>query len=307
MMHARRAVCAVLFGLAVSAAACAGQVLLSDVPDYEWWYGCSPTSAGMLMGYYDINGYNGETYENLVPGGTAPLDTFVLPGDNIANHAIASTDHQDDFYVSYGEVDNDPLAATRTRPDDFDCLADFMGTSQDASHAWTVGTSASDGATLFLVPTDGDPTVWDTTPAYTGLYGIGQYVQHQGYGIESLYSQAIVGGGAFSNGATFGDYTAEIDAGRVVLVQIEGHSMLGYGYDTDGSKVYVRDTWAAGGAYNGGWMPFGGSYDGSQMEELIFFTPMGGGAGVPEPHTAAIFLVGVLAALPALRRRRAAP
>ena len=28
-------------------------------PDYEWWYGCSPTAAGMLMGHYDINGYGG--------------------------------------------------------------------------------------------------------------------------------------------------------------------------------------------------------------------------------------------------------
>ena len=24
---------------------------LSNSPDYRWWYGCTPTSAGMMMGY----------------------------------------------------------------------------------------------------------------------------------------------------------------------------------------------------------------------------------------------------------------
>ena len=28
-------------------------------PSYGWWYGCSPTSAGMMMGYYDQKGYGG--------------------------------------------------------------------------------------------------------------------------------------------------------------------------------------------------------------------------------------------------------
>ena len=45
-------------------------------PAYDWWYGCSPTSAGMMMGYYDIHGYAGQSYANLVPGGTAENSTF---------------------------------------------------------------------------------------------------------------------------------------------------------------------------------------------------------------------------------------
>ena len=35
---------------------------LPGAPNYDWWYGCSPTSAGMLMGYYDNNGYAGLNY-----------------------------------------------------------------------------------------------------------------------------------------------------------------------------------------------------------------------------------------------------
>ncbi len=38
-------------------------LLLSGVPSYHWIYGCSPTAAGMLLGYYDSHGY-----PNLVEG-----------------------------------------------------------------------------------------------------------------------------------------------------------------------------------------------------------------------------------------------
>lgn len=54
----------------------AGEPVAAAVPDYQWWYGCSPTAAGMLMGYYDINGYAGETYDNLIPGAVAERSTF---------------------------------------------------------------------------------------------------------------------------------------------------------------------------------------------------------------------------------------
>ena len=46
-------------------------VALANMPNYEWWYGCSPTSTGMMMGYYDRNGYRGVSYANLVPGAVA--------------------------------------------------------------------------------------------------------------------------------------------------------------------------------------------------------------------------------------------
>jgi hypothetical protein len=114
--------------------------ILNNVSDYDWWYGCSPTSAGMMMAYYDINGYDGLLYDNLVPGGQAELSTFPsTPGqwDYLAQSAIASPEHVSDFYVSGYDRSGDDVRGTRH---DFDSLADFMGTSQDPAgntNGWT--------------------------------------------------------------------------------------------------------------------------------------------------------------------------
>ncbi len=70
---------------------------LPGAPDYDWWDGCSPTSAGMMMGYYDIHGYDGLSYNNLVQGGTAELSTFGNSGA-LANSAIASQGHVNQFW-----------------------------------------------------------------------------------------------------------------------------------------------------------------------------------------------------------------
>ena len=40
-----------------------GTVVLPNTTDYDWWYGCSPTSAGMIMGHYDRNGYGSQHYQ----------------------------------------------------------------------------------------------------------------------------------------------------------------------------------------------------------------------------------------------------
>ena len=39
--------------------------VLTNSPGYDWWYGCSPTSAGMIMAYYDRNGYGGLAAQNI--------------------------------------------------------------------------------------------------------------------------------------------------------------------------------------------------------------------------------------------------
>ena len=65
--------------------------------DYAWWYGCSPTSAGMMMGYYDRKGYGGLSYANLLPGAVAEQQTYGKPGA-LVNNIIASPGHVTDFY-----------------------------------------------------------------------------------------------------------------------------------------------------------------------------------------------------------------
>ena len=60
---------------------------------------------------------------------------------------------------------------------------------------------------------------------------------YSGYGsaVIDIYNQYI---DTFMSGVqgavdsfTFVDFMAEIDAGRACLIQVEGHTMMGYGYD----------------------------------------------------------------------------
>ena len=43
------------------------------MPDYDWWYGCSPTATGMVLGKYDRDGYGVMSYDDIAPGGDAEL------------------------------------------------------------------------------------------------------------------------------------------------------------------------------------------------------------------------------------------
>lgn len=232
--------------------------LLSNTCDYDWWYGCSPTSAGMMMGYYDRNGYSGSNFDNLIPGGTAESETYVGPPTGwaaLANNAIASTGHVADYWGT-----PDPLGSGRSLPADWDCLADFMGTSQGAR---------ANGATSFTYWVSGNPYYESQSGTGEGMYGVGLYIEYAGYDAAVLYNQLIPGVAddlwgytPNVNGFTWDDYVAEIDAGRPVMIQVSGHSMFGYGYG-DNNTVYLYDTWSPGphtmtwGGYYSGLMHYG--------------------------------------------------
>ena len=245
--------------------------ILSSAPDYNWWYGCSATSAGMMMGYYDINGYDGLGYPNLVPGGIAELDTYppgAPSGTYIAQAAIASDDHIADFWG-----DPDPLGSGRTRPDDYDCCADFMCTSSNQSPC-----TNSDGGTTFFYWVNGSPftaadAVSNGVQERSGMYGIGEYMQYAGYDYVSgtLFNQY----GDFMGetyGYTLAQFQNEIDSGRPLLVHVVNHTMFGYGYA--GNEIYVYDTWDLG----GGTMTWGSSYSGLGHIGITQMTPSGGEA-----------------------------
>lgn len=277
-------------------------VTLGNTGDYKWWYGCSPTSAGMMVGYYDRNGYGGSDYSNLVPGGVAEANTFGA-GPYLVNSIIASPGHIADFYKTppgyNGSLDDNPSPWHA-----FNCLADFMGSSQDA-----VGNT--NGMTTFwywlngapFTPADALSTgVWNKD----GMYGIKEYVNYAGYNVKGLYTQSIYSPGAPS-GFTYSQYMAEIDAGRPVLIQVEGHTMLGYGYDAAANNsVCVYDTWAPNGQ-NPGVMTWGGSYSGMQQwgVEVLELEPSSSGV-VPEPMTLTCGLIGLACIGGYLKRRRAA-
>ncbi len=278
---------------------------LSNSPDYNWWYGCSPTAAGMMMGYYDVNGYKGLRYDNLVPGGTAVLDTYTSsPGGSLVNSVIASAGHINDFYRNGYSGYGDDISTHG-----FNSLADFMGTSQDS-----VGNA--NGFTTFYYWSNGAKFTKDQAFKYgvsdkDGMYGIWEYLNYAGYNVAQLYTQLILTSG-LSFGFTLDDYKAEIDAGRVVMIQLNGHSMLGYGYSSTGNSIYVRDTWEAGDHT----MEWGGDYGGMPLLAVTVVEPSGGnsapnnngdipsgpaGTPVPEPATFLFLFTGMIS-LMAVRR-----
>jgi hypothetical protein len=55
--------------------------IIPEVPAFDWSYGCSPTAAAMLFGWYDRNGFT-NIYRGPANGGVAPLDNS-LWGDTV--------------------------------------------------------------------------------------------------------------------------------------------------------------------------------------------------------------------------------
>jgi len=275
--------------LALMGASSAGAAILSNAPDYAFWYGASPTSAGMIMGYYDINGYNGLRYDNLVPGGTAELSTFPQTNawDALVKNVIASQGHVNDFYIGpYAASGDDRI--TPPPYHNFNSLADFMGTSQDS-----VGNS--NGTTTFYFWTDGakftaqdafNYGVWNND----GMYGMLEYLKYTGYDAAQIYTELIKKPG-MANGFTFDDYMAEIDAGRAVMIQVEGHSMFGYGYDAQNNLIYLHDTWGLGQHQ----MTWGGAYSGMNQWGVVVMELTGGTPStVPEPTTMLLLGSGLI-------------
>jgi PKD repeat protein len=129
-----------------------------------------------------------------------------------------------------------------------------MGTNQSAL-------SCSDGATTFYCYTNGTP-LYNYTGCepgqIDGCHGLRDFYESRGYGVVQNYSQYIYGYNGNTIGFTFEQYMQEIDAGRPVLIQVTGHTMLGYGYDEAGTLVYLHDTWD----YDSHTMTWGGSYSG---------------------------------------------
>ena len=260
---------------------------LANAPDYNWWYGCSPTSSGMMMGYYDRNGYGGLQYGNLCPGGVAELTTFGIPNPStaLANNMIASAEHIADYW---GTDSPSPHADN--------CLADFMETSQDPF---------PDGGTRFWFYNNGARMIYTDIVArgltpQSGMYGMYEYVASLGYDVTQLYNQYTDNMG-LTYGFTFEHYKDEIDAGRPVLVHVTDHTMLGYGYDDSGGQqlVTLNDTWTPGPHT----MTWGGVYSNLGMFGVTVLELTGG--DVPEPT----ILVGLVSMIPVglvflWRRRR---
>ena len=250
-----------------------GVSALSDVPAFDWSYGCSATSAAMLFGYYDRTGYS-NMYTGSTNGGVCPLDNSIwgdtaypsvtchecpLSATHQGTDSRTSKGHVDDYWIDYGNSGSDPyISGGWTEHTQGDCTGDFMGTNQS-------NFGNTDGATTFYFYTSGAP-LYDYTGAEPGsrdgCHGVRLFAESRGYTVTTNFNQLIAGyeGTTPGKGFTFADYISEIDAGRPVLIQVEGHTMLGYGYNTTGEQIYVRDTWD----HSSHQMTWGGTYSGMQ-------------------------------------------
>jgi len=269
--------------------------VLSDIPALDWSYGCSATSAAMMAGYYDRTGYsdmytgptNGGVFplptddsiweSTYWPGGTQPVTCMECPlsatHDGVDGRSIKG--HVDDYWTGYGNSGDDPFVGYWTEHTLGDCTADYMGTNQDY---W----NNSDGATTFYFYTDGSPisdyTGAEGNPPATrkrdGCHGLRLFFESREYTVTQNYNQYIQGQGSNpALGFTFAQFQSEIDAGRPVLIQVVGHTMLGYGYNTTGNIIYMHDTWD----YSDHSMTWGGTYDGLQHRgvTVIHLQPLG--------------------------------
>ncbi len=246
-----------------------------SVPAYEWSFGCSATSGAMIAAYYDRSAWS-NVYTGPTNGGVMPMDSSSWgtwkdgAGDTYAQCPLTASRNGldgrstrgsiDDYWVAYGSEADDPyITKGWTQHAYGDAIGDYMKTSQSQY-------DNVDGATVFYNwSSSSGPFDCADMPSYgatdDGSYGRKLFYEARGYTVTTCYNQKTSNNGG---GFTFTMYKAEIDAGRPVMINLAGHTVVGVGYDDSGSKVYIHDTWD----FNTYSMTWGGSYEGMVMQSV---------------------------------------
>ncbi|MDD5495064.1 MAG: fibronectin type III domain-containing protein, partial [Dehalococcoidia bacterium] len=260
-----------------------------DVPRFLWNYGCVPTSAGMVFGYYDqpippwqnfTNIYTGQTNNGVCPMEDSDIITNSRwhRSDNIsglgecpfsASHmgidGRTIKGHVDDYWISYNDPGPDPYQIGQWYEHSADSLADFMGTSQ-AKY------SHKDGLTDVYWYPNGDPMyMWDQTLINPDiLLGLRKFTEYRNYKPILHYCQSIQGRSTDpSKGFTFDNYTTEIDQHHPVFIIVgkphpgvdfafdDLHCMVGIGYINTATEKTIKCYSTFERAYRT--MPWGGN------------------------------------------------
>ncbi len=248
------------------------------VPQLEYMYGCTATAIGMMLGYYDLYGYMGYDVSNLIPG-TISVDSRGSDGNiynqnefnSVLGRAVSSKEYVYRFFDQTPETELKYAFVGDTNQLNmslWNCLSDYLGTSQfwrgneDYSTTLYICSLADVMASSAMLSITYGGIKRQISLAYSDMtYGLSLYVKNAGYSLNpeqtaTYYTdnQAEVKG-SNRDYFTFDMYKAEIDAGRLVCVGIEGHSMLGYGYDAATKEIIFDDTY-----FSDQRMTWGGSY-----------------------------------------------
>jgi hypothetical protein len=249
-------------------------VILPDFPSFNWVFGCSAVSGAMIAGYYDRGAYP-NMYAGPTNGGVMPItdtswatwsDGFDPYPNNplIASHlgvdGLATRGSIDDYWVKYDSNTADPYITNGWVQHTWGtAIGDFMKTSQSAYNNVDGSTTfynwTSDSAKLTC-----SDMVDEGIDDEDGTYGRKQFYEARGYTVTDCYNQNTDNN--MAGGFSLANFQAEINAGHAVMLNLEGHTIVGYGYD--GSTIYIRDTWDNNPA-NTYTMPWGGSYEGMEL------------------------------------------
>ena len=226
---------------------------LNGMPSYYWWYGCTPTSAGMLVGYWDsLPGYQDLYY------GDASVWTWSTTANTATSRMIASVQdivagQQNKYtYGYYGNCTSYPNHLANPN-----CMADFLQTVDGGTNPFYTPI----GLQNFVEWTDPSPT----NPLKKGYACTTAEVYAPGYQTGGNLNISTV--------------ETEINAGRPVLLDVScwygGHSIAVYGYQPNMFEVRVQvspteydnelvagvavqDTWGAGGTGGSSWYDWTG-------------------------------------------------
>lgn len=244
-------------------------------PAYNWVFGCSSVSGAMIAGYYDRNGYP-NIYTGPTNGGVIPLNNNSWPTWNDGNQTYPNlplaASHKgvdgrttrgsiDDYWVQHESTGQDPyITGGWTQHTWSDAIGDYMKTSQSAYGNVDGTTSFHNWASSSNRLTCSD-MVSNNIHIKDGTYGRKLFYEARGYTVTDCYNQKTDNNGG---GFTFANYKTEIDAGRPVMLNLQGHTMVGVGYNDLGNTVYLHDTWD----YSDHVMTWGGSYSGMTLQSV---------------------------------------
>jgi hypothetical protein len=193
-------------------------------------------------------------YTDPTNGGVMPLDSSSWPnwtdghGDTYAQCPLTASRNGldgrltrgsiDDYWVAYNSSAQDPYFTNGwTQHTWGDAIGDYMKTSQS-------NYGNNDGSTTFYNwPTGSAQLICSDMLTYgitdDGTYGRKLFYEAKGYKVTDWYNQKTNNNGG---GFSFAMFKSQIDAGQPVMLNLADHTVVGVGYDTSTTTVYLHDT-----------------------------------------------------------------